>query len=115
MFVNKAIMRIYHCYKCISYLERYGIGFFSLYEKLCEIYIRTGELVLLDSTDKSTRTVLNTAIKFLEKKQFVLTTEAVEINNKFIKLKPIGHLMTDENTHSFCPLHCKENIIHDDI
>jgi len=95
---------------------RHSAGAASLYERLCEIYIEAEQTPLLfDSTHKETKIALNSVMKFLEKNQFVLTTEASELDEKIIKLKPLGHSKIDEDIHAFCSLHCTERIIHDDI
>lgn len=99
------MLKMFHCYNCIEKLKETGQGAVDLYLQLCELYIANDQTLMLD-IDKDSHRSSRTIIQFLEVKGYIVTTDASDIDQKIIKVKPTGHTIKGEDLHMFCPLGC---------
>jgi len=103
-------IKIYHCINCLNALSEYGEGPLCLYQKFCECYSTNGFTpIYLDSSCKHTFRSLNTIIKFLEVKRYLLTCDSHEMDSRIIKLIPLGLCKIDDALFEFCPQDCRDN------
>lgn len=97
--------KMFFCLECLSSLEEAGADIAHLYESFCELYIANhGELPI--SIDGDNKRSIRTMLHFLEQRGYIVTTEAVDIDKKLIKFKPLGYEKINDDLHLFCPLGC---------
>ncbi len=84
-----------YCRECYETMLSYGELPTLHYQVICEEFARSGHPVTFPSScDRWTRS----AIKFLEAKEYIVTTDCKE----GVKAKPLGHKQIAINKHSFC-------------
>ena len=100
-------VKIFHCLKCHESLAKFGEGPLSLYIQFCEFYIANDfQALLIDSSHNPSFRTIHTFIKFLEKKGYVITTDASDIDPTLIKLVPQGIFQIADDLYEFCPRNC---------
>jgi len=105
---GKKIMEIYvhHCERCLERLHCVNDATFELYVKICICAVE-GDIVYKNESEYSR---LSKALKMLEHRRFILTTED---GKSRIKIKVRGHVMhqnDEEENHYFCAFPDKHQI-----
>lgn len=91
---SSCMHQIYLCKDCYRTLDHKGIVK-EEYIALLELFLMSDDLIF----EGETKGKVNSIITYLEENGFIISTE---IDQSLIKIKPIGHMITNNNEHTFC-------------
>ena len=103
MYMNKTI----HCRRCIEKLAECGELPLIIYYGICEIYSEERIPLLLDVINSDQPKTIDSMLKFLEVKGYIISNDASDIDDELIRVKPMGYHSEENDAHFFCPLNCK--------